>query len=207
MVPRHRCTHLDIVPHGCSNPVPKIRHWITSRLLTSHPRRTRHPKFPIHDIFKGWVIGYPFVQVNGCFCFASPSLDCPIYIRHAKGSPWRVEGSSGREDWPFVQPCEIERKFGKIYKTAWSEHMAYMVYQTVVVADLMIHKYSFTVDRRGRATYPRRNELAMHNIKVTIEMFQTKIDVINFASTSRDNICICLAHERQVCTLTCNLRA
>jgi len=76
-----------------------------------------------------------------------------------------VEGSSGREDWPFVQPCEIERKFGKIYKTAWSEHMAYMVYQTVVVAD------------------PRRNELAMHNIKVTIEMFQTKIDVINFASS------------------------
>ena len=39
----------------------------------------------------------------------------------------------------------------------------------------------------------------MHNVEVTIKMFQTKIDVIDFASTSRDNICICLARERQVC--------
>lgn len=150
MVPRYRYTHLEIVPHGHSNPVPKIRHWI----ISNHPRRTRYPKFPIHDILKCWVIGYPFIHMSGCFCFTSPCLDCPIYIGHEKGSPWRVEGSSGREDWLFVQPREIERKFGKIYKTAWSEHMAYMVYQTVVVADLMIHKYSFTVDRRGRAITP-----------------------------------------------------
>ena len=65
-----------------------------------------------------------------------------------------MEGSGGREDWPFIQPCEIEREFGKIYETAWSEDVAYMVYQTVVVADLIIHKYSFTVDRRGGQLTP-----------------------------------------------------
>ena len=42
----------------------------------------------------------------------------------------------------------------------------------------------------------------MYNVEVTIKVFQTKIDVINFASTSRGNICICLACERQVCALS-----
>jgi len=95
------------------------------------------------------------MYVSGCLCVAPPFLDCPIYIGHEKGRPRWVEGAGGREDGPFFQPCEIEWKFGKIYKTAWSEYMAYMVDQTVVVADLMIHIYSSTVDRGGRITYPR----------------------------------------------------
>lgn len=95
------------------------------------------------------------MDVSGCLCVASPFLDCPIYIRHEKGSPWWVKRASGRDDWPFFQPCEIEWEFGKIYKTAWSEDVAYVVDQTVVVADLIIHIYSSTVDRGGRVTYPR----------------------------------------------------
>ena len=68
-------------------------------------------------------------------------------IGHPKGCPWRLERSSGREDRSSVQPCEIERKFDKVDQTAWSEYMTYVVDQTVVVADLITYKYSFTVDR------------------------------------------------------------
>lgn len=122
-----------------------------------------------------------------CIRFASTFFDCSIYVGHEKRCPRRVKGSCGRHNCLFVQPCEAERKFGKIYKTAWSEHMAYVVDQTRVVADLITH-IQFYGDRRGRATYTRRNEVTMYNVEVTIKMFQAKIDIIDFASISGENV-------------------
>lgn len=142
-------THFDVISHGRPDLVPKFRNGI----IPSHPRRTWYPELPIHDILKCWVVGHPFVQVSRRVRVASPCPDCPIYIGHQEGCPWRLEGSSRRQDWLSVEACETERKFCKIHKTARSEHMAYVINQTVVVADLIIHKYSFTVDRQGRATY------------------------------------------------------
>ena len=63
-----------------------------------------------------------------------------------------MEGSGWRDDWLFVGPCEIERKLCDFYKTAWSEYMAYVVDQAMVVADLIVYKYGFTVERRVQLT-------------------------------------------------------
>lgn len=126
--------------------------------------------------------------MGGCVCIASSFSDCSIYIGHKKGCPWRVEGSGRWEELLFVPPCESERKFGKVYKAAWPEYMAYVVNQTMIVADLIKQKCRFTVGRQRRETYPRRNELAVHDVEVTIKMFQTKVDVIHFAPVSGEKI-------------------
>ena len=85
------------------------------------------------------MVGYPFVEVSGCQCIASPFLDCPTCIGHPEGCPWRVERSRGREDSLLVPPCKIEREFGKIYETARPEDVTYVVDQIAVVADLIAY--------------------------------------------------------------------
>lgn len=65
-----------------------------------------------------------------------------------------MERTSRREDGLFVQPCEKERKFGNINKTARSEHMTYVVDQIAVVADLIIYKYSFTDGKARKSNLP-----------------------------------------------------
>ena len=61
-----------------------------------------------------------------------------------------MERSGGWKKGLFFCPSESEGKFIHVYQTARSEDMAYMVYQHLIVANLMTYEYNLIADEHEK---------------------------------------------------------